>query len=186
MSPLEILVLVSFGLWLLLSVAAQFHSERFDRFRAHDVFHLIPNWTFFAPNPGRSDFHLVCRDKTSDGCVGEWSELPLIYARHRWSFLWNPDKRGTKVLTDVVSAICESIDFHVKRGDTKETMQQLMLLQSPYLLLLNVVMNRDRLPERITHRQFMLVETCGFTAPDPPRPILSSPFHAAQPALKEA
>lgn len=179
MHPLELALMILFGLWLGLSVMAQFHSERFDRFRAHDVFHLIPNWTFFAPNPGRSDFHLLCRDKTAGGEVGEWNELPMIFARSRWSFLWNPDKRGTKVLTDVVSALCESIDFHSKRGDTKETMEQLMPLQSPYLLLLNVVMNRQPLPDRVTHRQFMLVETCGFTAEDPPRPILSSPFHAA-------
>ncbi len=178
MSPAEGVIVAGFGLWLGLSVVAQFHLEKFERLRGHDVFHLIPNWTFFAPNPGRTDYHLICRDKHADGAVGDWRELPLVYRRQPWSFLWNPEKRGTKVLTDAVAGILEMVDFHQRRGDSLDLIEQLLLIHSPYLLLLNIVMNGEGPPSAITHRQFALVETFGFTAEERPRPILSSPFHA--------
>jgi hypothetical protein len=179
MSSLETLLVTLFGLWFSLSILAQFHLEKFDRYRTHDLFHLIPNWTFFAPNPGRTDYHLIFRDKRRDGSTGDWKELPLLYRRRFWSFLWNPEKRETKVLTDAVASIFEMIEFQQKRERSKELTEQLLLIHSPYLLLLNLVMSsREPHSVDVTHRQFALVESFGFLSADPPRPILSSPFHA--------
>jgi hypothetical protein len=174
----EVLVLAVFCVWFALSIPAQFHSKKFDEYRRFDVFHLIPNWTFFAPNPGCTDYHVIFRDRRPDASVTDWDETPLIPARSRWSFLWNPDKRETKVLADAVSSIIEMIELGHENKRPIEITQKAMLLHSPYLLLLSIVMNRKPPAAGSTHRQFAIVERFGFANGIPLRLIISSPFHA--------
>ena len=51
------LVSVVFCLWLFTTILYQFDkcAVVISKF---DVFHIIPRWTFFAPNPGQHDMHL--------------------------------------------------------------------------------------------------------------------------------
>jgi hypothetical protein len=91
-------------LWLVITLLAQ-HS-RFQPFiNAFNALHIIPRWTFFAPNPGVRDYHLVIRDRCSDGCVTGWKSVPVYSPRPRFGYLWNPQKRSSKIMNDAVQAI---------------------------------------------------------------------------------
>lgn len=67
--------------WLAASILNQFRFSWFQRFRQYDSFSLLPIWSFFAPNPGQSDYHLVFRDRQHDGSHSEWSEIEITEPR---------------------------------------------------------------------------------------------------------
>jgi len=112
---------------------------------------------------------LVYRDRMADGSITEWREIDITEPRKLFSFVWNPEKRSKKVLSDVVSSIVSSIPSE------KEFLDALMLT-IPYLIILNVVSHIDGGNET-THRQFILVETFGFNPTGEPRVVLRSDFH---------
>jgi hypothetical protein len=64
---------------------------------------LIPRWTFFAPTPGVTDFHLSYRTVAADGTVSEWEDIDRIASRTLVSAFWNPQKRVTKAVIEVVA-----------------------------------------------------------------------------------
>lgn len=175
MSPEEILVASFLGGWLLLSILNQFRFSWLDRVKRADAFALLPLWTFFAPNPGQSDYHCVYRDQFPDGTLGEWKELPLTEPRKPYSFFWNPEKRSKKVLSDVVASLVTDVaSQRLGHPDVMVTV--------PYLLLLNVVSAQPGSGGAL--RQFAVVETYGFIPTGAPRALLSSIFHSV--ARKEA
>jgi hypothetical protein len=91
-------------LWLVVTLLAQHRS--FQPFiNAFNALHVIPRWTFFAPNPGVRDYHLVIRDRWSDGRLTGWKSVPVYSPRPRFGYLWNPQKRSSKILNDAVQAI---------------------------------------------------------------------------------
>ena len=96
----------------------------------NDVFNLIPKWTFFAPHPGRHDYHIVYRDYDEhDMPISDWREL-LEYSRRPFlSALWHPGKRYRKAVIDC----CQSIIQNQAENAP---------LTIPYLLLLSVVMKK--------------------------------------------
>ena len=104
MSLAAILLYSIVTLWLAITLLAQ-HS-RFQPFiNAFNALHIIPRWTFFAPNPGVRDYHLVIRDRCSDGRVTGWKSVPVYSPRPRFGYLWNPQKRSSKIMNDAVQAI---------------------------------------------------------------------------------
>ncbi len=156
-------------LWLSVSILNQFQPAWLRVIAGRDVFALLPYWTFFAPNPGQSDYHLVYRDRFTDGTLGDWQEIEITERRTLWSFVWNPEKRRRKILSDVVTMLGN----HARDG---QAVGNEIMLTLPYLLLLNVISQLPRLPE-VSHRQFVVVETFGFTPTDTTRVILRSDFH---------
>lgn len=167
---IEILIALLLAGWFIGSVLNQFGFGWFERIRAYDYFSLLPIWTFFAPNPGQSDYHLVYRDKLDDGHLTEWREIEITEPRRPYSFLWNPEKRSKKVLSDVVASIVSSSLRDQEIGSE-------IMLSLPYLILLNVVSHIGSTPDT-TYRQFVLVETFGFRPTSKARIILRSDFHA--------
>ena len=165
----NILIALFFLGWFVLSVLNQFGFAWFDKITRHDHFALLPLWTFFAPNPGQSDYHLIYRDRNTDGSVTEWRELEMTETRKPFGFVWNPEKRGKKVLSDVVYSIAGSIP-----GANES--DHVIMLSIPYLILLNVVSHVDA-EDHATYRQFVLVETFGFNPTSEPRVVLRSDFH---------
>lgn len=166
---IDILIALIFLAWFVLSVLNQFGFTWFDKITRHDHFALLPLWTFFAPNPGQSDYHLVYRDRKTDGSVTEWHEIEMTERRKPFGFIWNPEKRSKKVLSDVVTSIVSSIP-------TANESDQVIMLSIPYLILLNVVTHIDGEGQG-TYRQFVLVETFGFNPTSEPRLVLRSDFH---------
>jgi hypothetical protein len=168
---LHSLVATIFVAWFVLSVINQFRFRWFDRVLALDYFSLIPYWTFFAPNPGRSDYHLVYRDQLSDGSTTSWCEADLSMPRGVLAFLWNPEKRSKKVLSDVAMSIARVVYTDPRAEGT-------IMISFQYLLILNYLTKCYRMSKGVA-RQFAIVETAGFFRQGPPSVVLRSDFHAA-------
>jgi hypothetical protein len=94
-----------------------------------DGFHVIPRWTFFAPNPGVRDYHLVVQDRRRDGSMTGWKSVPVYAARPARAWLWHPEKRSSKIMNDAI----QSIKFLQKQGEVGPTGLPFTM---PYLLLL--------------------------------------------------
>src|SRR6516165_3344166 len=85
------------GLLLILTVAGQFRNQSkwVARWKYRDVCGIIPLWTFFAPNPGMTDYHLMWRDRYADHSCSPWHEVVAPSAS--WlKAIWNPHKRSRK------------------------------------------------------------------------------------------
>ena len=119
-----------------------------------DRFHLVPRWNFFAPNPGDRDYHLVVRDRCSDGRLTEWRNVPVYVPRPRLAWLWHPQKRAPKVLSDAVQAI-RFLHRHQSVSDSA------LPFCLPYLLLLS---RASKVPPRApdaVELQFAIIEATG-------------------------
>jgi hypothetical protein len=117
LNPVEFAVALILVVWLVLSALFQINpiSPYLGRF---DPFALLPKWTFFAPNPGISDYHVVFRATkekyesaeaqaltVDDELMGPWQDLQLYERDVVIPLLWNPNRRITKTLSDVVNGI---------------------------------------------------------------------------------
>lgn len=169
LSYLEIGISTLLGAWFIASVLNQLSLPCFARIAMYDRFALLPLWTFFAPNPGQSDYHLVYRDRAADGSTSEWREIEITEERRALSLLWNPEKRSKKVLSDLVSVLLTSMQ-------ASPEMERAIVVSVPYLLLLNVVNDFPRCSEA-ADRQFVVVETFGFHATAQSRVLLRSDYH---------
>ena len=160
------IVAVVFLGWFALSVANQFDllSEKIGRF---DYLKLIPRWTFFAPNPGTNDYHLVYRDQQSDGTFSSWQELAELNSGHNVSCLWNPQRRVTKTIADTVNNI---LRVNAKIPDfsrsVKFTLEYMILLQAAH-----------KPSPTGKQRQFAVVQTHGFGQSRQLQLVLLSELH---------
>lgn len=127
MSLVSILLYSIVTLWLVITLLAQ-HS-RFRPFSSRDAFHVIPRWTFFAPNPGTRDYHLVVRDRCRDGRMSDWKSVPVYSTRPRFGYLWHPQKRSSKIMNDAI----QSIKLLLKHENVGATGLPFTM---PYILLL--------------------------------------------------
>lgn len=103
-SEVVVAILVSLVLaaWMVLTILNQL-----DRGRAiiasllrYDLFSVIPIWTFFAPNPGRTDTHIVYRDVYHDGALTNWRALELS-SRPGLFVLSHGERRVLKGIVDM-------------------------------------------------------------------------------------
>ena len=164
-----IVVAVGLALWLAASVLHQFRWEWWTRLAACDLLHLLPRWTFFAPNPGCSDIHLVVRSWQRDK-PGAWRPLHLPYdARWHW-WLWNPSRFSRKAVMDLVNELRQA------RSTAGET-PRAVLLSRGYICLLRWVIFNQHAPrdeegrgrdaagrDTAGHLQFAVVLSHGFEA----------------------
>lgn len=125
--------------WFLLSITAQLPLKVFPRvpwvrrfLKPVDPFGLIPRWTFFAPNPGIHDHHLLFRAGPDDSHFSPWREFDLISNSSLLRFVWNPLKRERKCFSDNVSTLLRELRFCVinKRP-------QAIQISPSYLIFLN-------------------------------------------------
>ena len=93
------------------------------------LFHFIPSWSFFAPNPYHSDYFILVRFIEKEK-VKEWKQVYKINEmRKSYSIFWNPQKWLLKSIADV------SIDLLKIASFTKEKTS--ICLSLPYLSILN-------------------------------------------------
>lgn len=181
MTLYTICVVAFFAVWLIATTLCQTSAEKGieEKIRRFDPFALIPRWTFFAPNPGTTDHHLLYRDRFAGGVVSAWKEIRLSSRRTLFGALWNPEKRNTKVLTDSVQALIQ-LSRDIEPQGLKTTL--------PYIIILNFVASLPRTPlSRAT--QFLVMESFGYVAAAPPLVVVQSEFHALtveQPAAEVA
>jgi hypothetical protein len=157
--------------WFLISVLSQLNLKVVAPLKAHDIFSLIPNWSFFAPRPGTSDYHLLFRDSDSSAEWGGWHEIPLADTRTLWGAIWNPEKRKTKALSDVVRGLVRLAQDRKLRDFS---------LTLPYLSILNFVSSIPRSTPCV-QTQFMILKSEGFFADQDPQFLFMSNMHNVAP-----
>jgi hypothetical protein len=164
-----IIFLIFFSVWFVFSVINQFDPRGFDKVKKYDYFSLIPKWTFFAPNPGSTDYHLLYRDITHDGEICQWTVAISPDDRGLLSAFWNPQKRVRKAQADMVRSL-------IRLPDEQKDNIYFIYFTLPYLLLLNMVTNMPCEPN-VKSRQFMVMETSGFNRRFAPRLLIQSGVH---------
>lgn len=156
------------AIWFAVSALVQFLPARWDeKCRRWDLFSLLPRWTFFAPNPGVSDYHLLYRDRLGNSAFGHWKEVSLDPKRTLTKAVWNPQKRNAKLLTDAVRGLVRIAGVYSPPG-YKTTM--------PYLVILNFVASLPRWP-LADGTQFLIMESFGFVSNRTPRVVFRSEVH---------
>ncbi len=137
-------------LWLLASAIHQFKFNWWIRISKFDILNLLPDWSFFAPNPGRHDIHLVYRNWNHND-PESWIEF-TTYKMSGWRCVWNPNRYCNKALFDLSNAL--NWERKVYEDDQKSIM-----LSRSYISILSLVMEQPLLDINITDRQFAIVGT---------------------------
>lgn len=123
-----------FVVWWAISACNQFRAGAWTRrLRQHIPLGLIPLWTFFAPNPARTDSRLIWREE-GDGEWDGWQEVHLGFAPGWKRWLVNPELILNKAIADLVNSLRLS-QTHLDRS---------VVLSSAYVALLSIVLNQRR------------------------------------------
>lgn len=165
----EIMVTVILIIWFILSILNQFHRGRWiRRVKRYDVLGIIPVWTFFAPNPGRTDYYLLYRDFSSDGTISPWHEID-VHSKRRFRAIWSSSRRVGKAIGDLHRIL-------LRPRSKDDPYNKSRLIEVYYILLLNFILKQPR-DFRAEKRQFMIAETKGFDFRSDPQILLISHPH---------
>jgi hypothetical protein len=169
---LVILTIAFYAAWLLLTLASQTAFKWNIRIFRTDIFHLIPVWTFFAPNPGVSDYNLLLRIRLSNGDLTCFTPIPLRSRKNIGMALFNPNRRLQKALHDHA----QTITMQVAGGQLNEENKDNIQLTFNYISILNYC---AKLPSVAgsSSLQFMILESFGYHELQEPQLILNSGFH---------
>lgn len=165
---LRFLICSFYGAFFIATILNHFRFPFIDKLRSLDFLNLLPKWSFFAPTPGTSDFHLVYRSMNELGEITEFKEIILTDRNYLLSLFWNKKKRVKKALFDLV------IDLsNTRYGDNVEHLQ----ISFSYLALLNFVIGA-REKNNVGKIQFAILKTDGFIGGNQPTLLFNSDFHA--------
>jgi hypothetical protein len=163
-----------YATWILLTCAYQFTTSKvYYRLIGIDILQLLPLWTFFAPNPGVCDYHLLMRTRRKDGSFSSFEQINLKPAKKLVTSIWNPHKRAQKSLSDYVQEIIGMIN----NGDVKEDNKHQLKLNLSYISILNYCSSLKKSDHELECVQFMILESYGYKETQNPRLILNSEFH---------
>ena len=152
-----------------LGFTMRFHVPLRDNLplRRKDLFGLVPDWRFFAPTPARHDYHLLFRDRLSDGAVTEWQEISIGRHRRWYGFLWNPHRRDRKALFDLTTELAR-----VALDEGPDAVPGSI----SYLTLLTYVSDLPRWSPSVM-TQFCILASDARANNLPPEPVLISDMH---------
>lgn len=161
-----------FSTWFALSFLKQEPTRRWGwASRIDSSGMIVPDWRFFAPNPGMWDNHLLFRDELDDGTVTSWKEVNPTRNRFWVHILWYPDRRDEKALFDLVGAIA------VNTIDPAFTNPRDLQVTTPYLMLLNYVSHRQRHHPHAKATQFLISRSAGREESEKPLALFLSSVH---------
>jgi len=164
----EIAVVGLLSAWWVISFLSQFKDGPVSRFRSHDVFHLLPNWRFFAPVPARRDYHLEYRTRCAKGVVSKYQRVIFLQERNWLTTFWHPRKRLRKSFNTSIRRI---LRCKARFGETAS------LRCLAYLHLLNYLENSvTRNTERAF--QFRIITSADYADDPTIRLVLRSDWHA--------
>lgn len=155
---------------LVTTLAAQHPHIVFDRARTKDLFSVIPNWKFFAPNPAVHDFHYTYRTLGLEGDTSEWREIEIITSRRLHQAFWFAARRPEKAVFDICTAILQE----AQRGGVRQA-QKL----SSYELLVAFIRRTIREEQgwtTVKGFQFAVVRAAGHDRDEPPETLFVSPY----------
>lgn len=156
------------------TVLAQHPNPLFDRMRSRDPLSLVPNWRFFAPNPGVHDSHLLYRTLSVDEETSEWIQLPLHQERSARQMIWFPKRRLGKSIFDVGDELVR----HLGEG-----FQVLTTLPS-YNVLVGYLRREIRESQdagRVKGFQFAFARSTGYDMSEEPEMMFISPYTPMEP-----
>ncbi|MGE5322718.1 MAG: hypothetical protein ACM3SW_07645 [Actinomycetota bacterium] len=157
-------------IWFVLSVLNQFDLTFFkNSVAAYDRFLLLPRYTFFAPNPGCTDYRLLYRDFGYDNQPSPWQEVLIVRKRSWLDAVWNPEKRLSKGLFDLTQAML------IIRREYKDP--AVLMTSVPYIALAHYV---ECLPHKtpVKYRQFMIAQSHGYLTETAPETLATSGVHS--------
>jgi len=106
--------------WWIFSFISQF-NDKIRKFFGQGMFHLIPNYRFFAPIPIRRDFHLEYRLIKPSLRTTAWTRIHFFSERTALSILWYPDKRMRKSFNTYVRRIIRILSSSNPKAVSKTT-----------------------------------------------------------------
>ncbi len=152
--------------WWILSFISQVNIH-VRKFFGKYIFHLIPNYRFFAPVPIRRDYHLEYRSLMPSLRVTKWSRVQLFSERTTLSVIWYPDKRLRKSFNTYVKRIIRVMAVSKTKSASKSV---------SYLHLVNFLLGKDEIKNSAGF-QFRIVTLQTFDETSRPRLILTSDWH---------
>jgi hypothetical protein len=161
-----------FSLWFIITVLNQHRKSRkwISFIINYDYGSLVPIWTFFAPNPGRTDIYLLYRDRDSEGNISTWHEIKTGN-RSSWYDQWSPLRRIQKGLVDLAPGFTNH-----KVEEPGQIISKRHIFDFPYLLFLNYICTQPA-DFRAQTRQFALAVTDGHGTENDIRVVFLSSFH---------
>jgi hypothetical protein len=164
-----------FATWFGLTVVGQkLYRDQSRRSRWDKLYLIVPDWRFFAPNPGIHDHHLLLRDQLTDGTLTGWREISSLEERTLLHSVWHPHRRAEKTVFDASAELLRFIGQHGQLdGNADPTVQ----LSVPYLTLLAHVTTREHHPDAV-RTQFLIAVSGGYEEEDEPTMVFLSEFHA--------
>lgn len=152
--------LAVFSAWFLVTAVAQKKNGLSRSIAEFDRLTLIPRWSFFAPDPGASNYHFIYRSRDNETGVSPWAELNLS-PRRILSTVWNPRKHYRESMIELFQLLALStLDHPAER----------LQFTAPYVVLLTLA--RKRLGTSLSPNesyQFALVESRGPSGAAEPR-----------------
>lgn len=166
-------------IWFVLSALNQINPIS-TRIARYDPLGLLPRWTFFAPHPGIYDYHLLYREcqsletllatvqmvEEAKDLVGPWIQVPAVCPGSARFMVWNPQRRVTKTITDIVAGLTMLRLEYPKLGDGVQ-------FTSYYWLLLHLVQREAQRGQR----QFAVIQSHGFPPQRTSAVFFISNFH---------
>lgn len=157
--------------WFAASVLAQHPFRRDTWFERVDRLGLfVPDWRFFAPNPGIHDYHFLYRDRLDDGATTDWTEIGHVEDRAVRHLVWHPHRRVEKTFFDLAAEILKFIAEAGRSGTA-------LMVSVPYTTVLNYVDRQCRHHERATGIQFLIAASGGYDEEEEPTMIFLSETH---------
>lgn len=156
------LVAAGLATWFVATALSQHPDDSYARIRRWVDFtggFAIPNWKFFAPNPGVNDYILMYR--TGNPNTEDWSDWDRIIPAVKPSLretLFSPNSRLDKGILDIVHSL------QVVAGDALYKDQ----FVAGKKLLRDVVKRYLRCRSNDTHFQTMLIRGFGYQLDAPP------------------
>jgi hypothetical protein len=175
-----LIIAAVFETWLGLTIVFQFMRPSPRWIKHHKLIpkHVIPKWTFFAPSPGSVDYRIVFQDyRAEEEPVGNIREIPLHVQRSILHAIWNPDKRRRKAFFDIAQQLQQLQQMQPLQQDRIRGIGLGIQMTTPYLAILNVIMEPKPTSSEARYRRFLIVFTTGFDGATVPQPVFASNFH---------
>lgn len=174
---MEYIIIGVFIIWGIASIFYQFKLTA-AALNKYNYFSLIPKWTFFAPIPKTTDYVLYYQDyDEKEDMLYPPVEIilhPDNSLKSAFKFIWNPEKRVLKSVTDLTKII-----INYRKKYKKKVAQNSLILElySPYLVMVNYVANHARPTSQNCKRRFMVYSSYGFFSTKKPVKTFESYFH---------
>ena len=151
----DLAVVGLFAGWLAGTVLGQHPHRGFDRVRQLSAVARIPDWRFFAPEPGRTDNHVLVRLVRPDGSATPWESTHEYLRRRWWHMVYHPAHRIEKGYLDLASGF--TMKLAISAGPLEELPEYALMTRH----VRRVVSQRPDIAE-YSGFQFLLVEDAGY------------------------